>query len=325
MRFILLALLINIGMTGIAQSVNYINYTHNQPASFKSKLIKSIMGIVGRKRQMAKNIKAGRFASEAAPLPQSLRDHFVVEKSEINQRNVWTLKPTSNVSSKTILYIHGGGYISNLTVYDWQLIEELLTNTRSTIVVLDFPLAPASSYADAYSYFDALYDSLLTQTSHRNIIVMGNSAGGGLALGFAQKLRNENRLGPSQLILISPWLDITLSNPDIKDIEANDPSLGIEGLRMAGNLYANGLNTKDYRVSPIYGEFSGLGKISVFMGTHDIFSADARRLNDTMSKAGNPINYFEYPKMFHLWILVPGLKEAQHAFGQIVELINSQD
>src|SRR5690606_3466899 len=111
------------------------------------------------------------------------------------------------------------------------------------------------------------------------IVFMGNSAGGGLALGFAQKLRNENRTQPqpSQLILISPWLDITLSNPDIRMVDKKDKLLSIKGLRMAAKAYASSVDGNDFRVSPIYGDFSGLGKISLFIGTNDLFVADARK------------------------------------------------
>lgn len=125
---------------------------------------------------------------------------------------------------------------------------------------------------------------------------MGNSAGSGIALGFAQKLRNENKPLPSQIILNSPWLDITMSNPNITETDKKDKRQSIKGLKMAGQAYAAGLDARDYRVSPLYGDFSGLGKISLFIGTHDLFLADSRKLKQKMKEQNIPINYFEYPK-----------------------------
>ncbi len=154
---------------------------------------------------------------------------------------------------------------------------------------------------------------------------MGNSCGGGIALGFAQKLRNENKPQPSQIILNSPWLDITLSNMDIIELDKKDKLLGIKGLKMAGALYAAGINPIDYKVSPIFGDFSGLGKISIFIGTHDLFFADAQKLKKKLEQQQIAVNYFEYPKMFHLWMALTNMKESQHAIRQLAKLINTKD
>lgn len=302
-----------------------ITYIHNRPPSFKSKALQSLMGIIGAKNRMEKELNSTSAFSAPAELPKSVPDKFNVQVDEIKQRKVWTISPEKNVSQNVVLYIHGGGYVSNLTKYDWGLIEALLCKTNSMIVVPDYPLAPASNCEDVYDYFDCLYRSLVSKGPGKNIVFLGNSAGGGLALGFAQQLRNEKRTlpQPSQLILVSPWLDITLSNPDIHMLEKKDKRLSIKGLQMAAKAYAGSVDGKDFRVSPIYGDFSGLGKISVFIGTNDLFVADARKFRGLLDDKNIPFNYFEYPKMFHVWVAVTGLKEAQHAIEQIAMLINA--
>ena len=301
-----------------------ITYIHNRPASFKSKALQSLMGMMGAKNRLEKELTDSKTFSVPAELPKSLLDKFVVRVDEIKQRKVWTIAPEKHVSQNLVLYIHGGGYVSNLTKYDWQLIEALLNRTNATIVVPDYPLAPTSNYEDVYDYFDGLYRSLVSKSPDKNIVFMGNSAGGGLALGFAQQLRNENQTlrQPSQLILISPWLDITLRNPDIHLVEKKDKRLSIKGLQMAAKAYAGSVDGKDFRVSPIYGDLSGLGKISLFIGTNDLLVADARKLKGLLDDLHIPFNYFEYPEMFHVWVAVTGLKEAQHAIEQIAMLIN---
>ena len=149
----------------------------------------------------------------------------------------------------------------------------------------------------------------------------GESAGGGLALGFAMWLREHEKSQPEQLILLAPWLDVTMVNPNLSIIDKDDKILGIKGLQLAGKSYAGNLNTKDYRVSPIYGKFNDLAKISIFVGTHDLLCADSRLLKDKMRKNNTIFKYYEYPKMFHVWILVKKLKEANVAIEQIVNLI----
>ena len=151
---------------------------------------------------------------------------------------------------------------------------------------------------------------------------MGESAGGGLALGFSMFLRNENKNQPSQLILLAPWLDVSMNNPDILAVDKKDKILGIKGLQMAGIGYAGQTKLDNYKVSPIYGGLADLPQISIFVGTHDLLLADARKLKENADKSGVSINYFEYPKMFHVWILLNKLKEAQVATSQIISLIN---
>jgi len=312
-------------MNGQSLTDTSITYIHNHRPSFRSQFLQTLMTLLGKKNTIEKNIKSNTFSSEAAELPKYLLSDFTVHLSEINQRRVWTLKPKQPDSPKVILYIHGGGYIANLTKYDWNFIAELLTKTKATLVVPDYPLAPASNYKGVYDFFDKLHLKLLSQTSRENIIFMGNSAGGGIALGFAQKLRNESKPQPSQIILNSPWLDVTMSNPDIVEIDKKDKLLGIKGLTLAGQLYAAELAPKDYKVSPIYGDFSDLGKISVFIGTHDVFLADSRKLKERMKEQNVSINYFEYPKMFHVWMAVTSLKESRHAINQIATLVHSEN
>jgi acetyl esterase/lipase len=296
-------------------------YVHNKPASFKSQFLQSLMSVAGMKSRTKRNLENETFSSEAAALPRWLRDGFTLMTTEINGRKIQTFYPRQKASQKLILYIHGGAYISSLTKYDWNLVGDLLLKTGATIVVPDYPLAPVATCKEVYQFFDILYSRMIA-TVPREIIFLGNSAGGGLALGLAQKLRNEGKPQPSQLILISPWLDITMSNPDIIKVDKRDKLLGIKGLLMAGQAYAGTVDPRDFRISPIYGDFSGLGKISIFIGTHDLFIADTRKLKDMLDTANIPFNYFEYPKMFHVWVAVTNLNESRHAIEQITTLIN---
>lgn len=299
------------------------DYIHQLPVSFKSQFLQTLMAIVGKKKSLERAMKHQRFASEAASIPAKLFVDSAVEEIGVGERRAWLVTPKREAAKRVILYIHGGGYISNMTKYDWSFVRELGVRTNSSIVVADYPLAPVSNYKHVYAYFDELYRNMLTQIANDDIIFLGNSAGGGIALGFAQKLRDENRPLPSKIILNSPWLDVSMSNPEIVDIDKKDKSLGIEGLRMAGKAYAADLSTNDPRVSPIYGEFSGLPPIHLFIGTHDLFLPDARKLKQQLMALDIRMNYYEYPRMFHVWVAVTSLRESRHAISQMAEIINS--
>lgn len=298
-----------------------ITYIHPENESLSSHIMKFIMRILRLKTLVERDMQSGKINHDPAAIPKSLTTDFAMDVAIINNRNVWTFTPNQNVSATTIVSLHGGAYIYNVGSVHWQFIEQLLRKTNATVVVPDYPLAPTATAQDAYTFMRALYAQLLETTAAENIILMGDSAGAGLALGFAQLLRDDSQPLPQQLILLAPFLDITMSNPDITTADKDCRMLTATGLQLAGDAYAGNLDKKDYRVSPIYGEFADLPPMSVFIGTHDIFIADVRKLKAKLEADNIAFNYFEYPKMIHDWVVLVNLKEAQHAIGQIADLI----
>ncbi len=113
-----------------------------------------------------------------------------------------------------------------------------------------------------------------------------------------------------------------MSHPDIPMVDAKDKILSIDGLRIAGQYSAGKMDIKDYRVSPIYGNMSGLCPVSVFTGTHDLLFPDARRFREIMESSGVDYRYYEYPGMFHDWMLVTRLKEAKDVVNKIAWMLD---
>lgn len=296
-------------------------YIHDDPPSFLSKILQSYMGIVNFRERMEKRIVRGDFSTEPAPVPKRFKKKFHIEDNKFADRNYWILKPPNNQSEKVVIYIHGGAYVSNIISQHWSLIGALIDKTNATVVVPNYQTAPYATYREVYDFINSLYKSLPGKYKPENIIFMGDSAGAGLALGYAMYLRDNDMPQPSRIILLSPWLDITMSNPGIGDLEKKDKMLAVKGLVMAGELYARNISKTDYRVSPIYGDLNNLGKISVFISTNDLCYADTRKLHEALTGNNITHDYFEYPGMFHAWVAVTSLKESMHAISQISDLI----
>lgn len=311
------------GQTEMDSSITYI---HSEKASFTSKMIQNMSSLFGVKKggDMIKKANQSISTEVPTPVPKSMYKKYDIQDSLINNRKVWTIKPKENASDKVILYLHGGAYVSTIKKYHWKFAEVLLLKTNTTIVIPDYPLAPDSNCENAFYFVGQVYQELLNKHSPENIVLIGDSSGGGLALGFALTLSHENKPQPNQIILLSPWLDVTMSNKDILEIDKKDKILGIEPLQIAGKAFAGELDLKDYRISPIYGDFSGLAKISVFIGTHDLFVADCRKLKSLTKTSNISMNYFEYPKMFHGWVILTSMKESKVALNQISTLINNE-
>jgi acetyl esterase/lipase len=189
----------------------------------------------------------------------------------------------------------------------------------------DYPLAPSATYEEAFAMLNAIYSGLLSQINADDIILMGDSAGGGLAMALAEKRNKEGLPLPGQMILLCPWLDITMSNPGIKEIEKKDVTLRSKSLVMAGKAWAGTTETDYYLVSPINGSLDGLPPISIFIGTHDILMADCLKFKTMMDRKGIALHYYEYPGMFHDWMMLTSLKESKIALAQIVSLVLSEE
>ena len=302
-----------------------IDYQHKISPSFQSKLIQASLYLFRIKKKIERKMITGSFKKDPAKLPDSLVRNFNINVAEHQGRRVWTISDKLIISKHIILYLHGGAYLLNITKEHWSFVEKLVRFTKSTIVIPDYPLAPEGTYKEAYDFIGGLYTSLTIDHPTKCFIFMGDSAGGGLALGFAQQLRNNNKKQPCEIIIFSPWLDITMSNPDIKFIEKQDNLLSSKGLKTAGQKYAGELDLKDYRLSPVYGDFAGMCRISIFTGSSDILFADAYKFKLLLSDQNINFNYFEYPKMFHAWVLITSLKESVDVINKVVKIINENE
>lgn len=292
-------------------------YNHQTPQSIASRLIQFFMGLLGMKRAMEKKIVNNAYSKVPAGIPKSIRKKYKIIVREFTGRKCWTIIPGPGENNTAIFYLHGGAYYANITPMHWRFIEQLIKATNAICIVPDYPLAPESHCTDTYQFLDAVYAQLVSDYPSRQIVFMGDSSGGGLALGFAQKIKNERIKQPQQIILFSPWLDVSMANPEIAKVDKHDKILSINGLKKAGKNYAGTLDVTNYRVSPIYGDFSGLGEISVFIGTNELLVADARRLKQLLEDQRIDFNYFEFSEMFHDWVLVPSLKETKKVIGWI--------
>jgi acetyl esterase/lipase len=256
--------------------------------------------------------------------PSNLLKKQQVSEEFIHNKAVFTIQNKSSIAkTKTILYLHGGSYITNFCLYHWKFINELVKNNDSIRVIApDYPLSPEFNYEDNFKFLDELIVKY-KDCFKENFILMGDSAGGGLALALAQRLKQQNKKVPDELILLSPFLDYTLSNPMIESIQKKDIFLNADDLRSIRNGYANNLDFAHPILSPINGDLNDIGNITVFTGTYDILYADALALKEKCTQKNISLRYFEYPKMIHVWMIFTLLPESKKAIKQILNIIDN--
>ena len=222
-----------------------------------------------------------------------------------------------------IIYIHGGAYVSQLNEFQVSTAMKLAKKTNSKIYIPLYPLAPKHTFEESYELLDKLYSKIISENEYSKIIIAGDSAGGGLALGFGEYLLTKEIRRPDYYILISPWIDISMENEDIKDYEEVDPMLNKIALIVDGDAWRGNVSNKDYRVSPLFGNMEGLSNVFITIGTREILYPDALLLYDKLVTSGVNAKLEIGKNMNHTYVGYP-IVEADEAIEKIVEFINSE-
>jgi len=239
---------------------------------------------------------------DGAP-PLRLRRRHRVQIREIDGFRCVTVTPRGGAADgPVVLYLHGGAYVSPIARQHWALISRLAGAGAAVHVPL-YGRAPQHTYRETYRLLDAVYADLAPHADR--LTVMGDSAGGGLALGLAQVLRDTGRQMPRALTLIAPWVDVTCSNPGIAAIAPHDPWLSTVGATIAGQAWAGGDDLTDPRLSPVFGSMAGLPPIDLYYGDRDITFADADLIARPARAAGVAVDLTVAPGACHVYPLTP--------------------
>ncbi len=222
-----------------------------------------------------------------------------------------------------ILYIYGGTFVLQPSVFHWRFMDKLAYETLHEVVLPIYPKAPEYTYRETHQAIEQAYRRLLKETDADNIVIMGDASGGNMALSFIQKLMEQDELPlPRQLYLISPWLDLSLSNPDITEqVQKKDPIQNVFSLQSVAKVWVDDLERKNPRVSPMYGSVRGLPPVYMFGGTSEIFYPDMRKLADYFEAEQQPIHFYEYKDMVTAFPLYP-IVESRKVLKQIRKTIH---
>lgn len=289
--------------------------------SLQSQVIVVLLHLLRMKRtvnRMRQRVENGE-RTYTEPTRRLHRKHRISDR-DVNGHLVWTIAPQGGGGGKQIIYLHGGAYVNSFASQHWEFMSKLVDALGCTVTAPNYPHAPEYHVHDVFEFLLPLYLELAAEVHSENVTLMGDSSGGGISLALAQRLREDGLPQPGNVVLLSPWLDATLSHPEIVVIDKIDPFLGVDGLKYAGAAYARNVDPKSYLVSPVYGSFRNLAPVSVFIGTRDVFLPDCRKLRERAAAEGVTIDYREYDRMVHNWMLGP-MPEAKQVLREIVELL----
>ena len=256
---------------------------------------------------------------------KEIKEQCQIQEEDYLGRKVFVITPKEGKKSeKQILYFHGGSYVAEASKNHWEFLKQMVIDTGCTVIMPDYPLAPKYTYIDVFNMIEPLYKEILEKIEAKNLIVMGDSAGGGMALGLMGKMsvQNENYI-PSKIVLLSPWLDTRLTNPKIDEFQKRDTVLNKETLKIAGVAYSGKDGQNSYLVNPIDGDISKLENITIFVGTDDILTPDSYLLQEKATKIGKQITIKEYQNAKHIWIIEKNSDEevTKKGYEDLINLI----
>lgn len=272
--------------------------------------------------------KTSRKSEEKIPLA-SIDIKSKIEEIYIKNIQTFIINRKNYEDQRFILYLHGGSYLSNPVIFHYRACDYLAESLNAKIIFPIYPKAELHTYKDTYRLLDMIYKKMLEKSKSQNISVIGDSAGGGLALGFSMYLRDKNMPLPKDLILYSPWLDLNCDNPKIKDYEESDYILSAWGLQKIGKIWAGCEPFKDKcekiahpYLSPIRGDFTSLPKISIFVGGCEIMLPDCMKLDEILRKKGIDHNFYIKKDLGHIYPLYP-IKEGKDDLVLSARIINN--
>jgi monoterpene epsilon-lactone hydrolase len=232
--------------------------------------------------------------------------------------------PDNYGKSKTILYLHGGGYVMGSVNTHRALIGRIARSSGYKALAIDYRKAPEHPYPAAVEDAANTYRQMV-KDGYENIFIMGDSAGGGLVLALLQIIRKEKLQKAAGCVLLSPWTDLTLSGDSMKTKKHVDPMVQPHLVEIFAKRYIGTENdVKNPLISPLYADFKGFPPIYIQVGDNETLLDDSTRLARKLNDSGIKVDIDIYPKMMHVWQYFGGiLPEANKAIEQIGAFVKS--
>jgi acetyl esterase/lipase len=226
--------------------------------------------------------------------------------------------PTSH-PGRHVLYLHGGGYVAGSPELYRHLLWRFAEAAGAQVAALAYRLAPEHPFPAALDDAVAAWHGLLAEGADPGLTaVIGDSAGGGLALALALRLRDAAAPLPTAIVGMSPWTDLALTGASLRSNAAVDPMLNADDIPHLAARYLAGADPCHPYASPLYGDPEGLPPTLIQVGSDEILRDDAVRMAERMRQAGCRIDLEIWPRMPHVWHgFAPVMPEARAAIARI--------
>lgn len=228
-------------------------------------------------------------------------------------------------ASGTVLYFHGGAFAIGTAALSAGLASALARRSATRVVSVDYALAPERPYPAAVSDAVVAYQALLDAgTAASDIVLAGESAGGGLVIEAMLVILAQGLPRPAALYLVSPWADMTLSGTSMATKAGDDPSVTPAGLARRARDYIGEHDPGDGAISPVFADLSGLPPLLIQVGGNEVLLDDATRLAARAAASGVQTALEVTPDVPHVFVSFTGiLDEADEALNRAGDFIRT--
>ena len=248
------------------------------------------------------------------PMPHGIRE------TETTLAGVPAKRLTPSVSTGAILYLHGGAYCIGSPASHKEMVARVARTTEREAFLIDYRLAPEHTYPNAVKDALKAYTALLEE--HQDIVIMGDSAGGGLAMALAEAISKTDYAQPNAMVLMSPWCDLTCSGPTLDSNRRIDPMLHPSWLTSSAEMYAGDTAKDEPGLSPLFGDMSGYPRTLIQVGSDEILLSDSTRAEAAMKDAGVDVTIQVSEGMWHVFQFHAAfLKPSKKAVYKIGEFL----
>ena len=288
--------------------------------------------LVGLQRFLTRNLEPLEKIERIQQLEKLIEDELPNESKQnilgvpTGIKVEWCDPQEEHNTEQVILYLHGGAYVSKTPVFHRQYARRIASLSRCRALYVDYRLAPKHPFPAALEDAFAAYEWLLASGfKAENIVIMGDSAGGGLSASTLIYLREHQLPLPKCTVLISPWLDLAGTGNSIHRLEDADKQLTWANLEVYAKSYALNHPITHPLISPLYANLEDLPPILLIAGGKEILLDDTLRFADRLSMVNSEVELLIEPNMGHVFsIFEPLIPEAVKVNRQTAEFIRSQ-
>lgn len=299
--------------------------------SVRGKVLRELIAHATSDNLIGRKIKNGELRKKLVEPPWKVPDFYSLRIIEAQNCTMELLEADRKNERMVLLQIHGGGYIGGMrNAYRSfaGLYSEL--GRGMSVLTVDYRVAPEYPYPAALEDAIYAYNWLLKEGwQEEEIVVAGDSAGGGLAMALCMYLKNQNRKLPAGIIAMSPWTDLTQSGASYTDNYEKDPLFGNTRDSLIYNKdYVQDEDTTNPYISPLYGNFTGFPPMLIQVGSYEMLLSDSVLVAEKAKRAGVKVRLSVYEGMFHVFqmamLLIPESKQAWREVGKFLDIIENK-
>lgn len=289
--------------------------------SRRSKLIKYLVAEFNSNKHFQDKFTTESYGKSDMDVEYHYPDHLEAERIHMDNFEMEKLTWKDSTSRWVVLHLHGGGYVGAMRKHYKQmagLYSEV--GGGATVITVDYRVAPEFTFPAALEDALAAYEWILDQGySNDQIILAGDSAGGGLAMALVHALKASWRKLPAGIVAMSPWTDVTCSGSSYKDNYEIDPVFGNERSELVfENPYVGDADPRDPRISPLFGDFYGFPPMLIQVGTDEMLLSDSISVAEKAKSAGVKVRLSVYNGMFHVFQMAGTImEESKQAWAEV--------